>query len=231
MNTEEQSLNTSQSSMIKEHKISKYQNIITCEKKHSRNVAYWIVVTLTLLLTTLISVIYSIHTQKIKLIYAILAPFFVDAYVLAGLGEIAFFMRVILPSSLWNCENPFFRVREKESGVYRKLKIMAWKDRIPEMGWTGGFQKREVTSLTPEYLEKFLRETCFAEAMHIIAGLFGFTVFLFFDSSTIFIAVPLVLINLILHALPCIVQRFTRYRLFRVYMHVLDRYKITINNE
>lgn len=188
------------------------------KKTGSRNAFYWAAVTATLAVITAAAAIYSCKTQKITLTYALTAPLIADLYLLFILGAVSLIMRTLIPERRWNFERGLFKVRERELKLYNKLKVRRWKDRIPEMGKMGGFAKREIKSTERKYIEKFLRETCYAEAMHFNVGLLGFTALFFFRAETLFIALPLVLVNFALHALPCIVQRFTRYRLYRVYM-------------
>lgn len=186
--------------------------------KKSRNAAYWFAVIIALALTTLSAVLYAGATRRMTLTFALLAPFLVNAYLLAVLGAAALLLRVLVPRSAWDCERSYFKIREKERGLYNRLKVRAWKDRIPEMGKAGGFKKQKIESLEPAYLQKFLQETCYAEAMHFTAGAAGFTVLLFPRAEIFLIALPLAIVNFALHALPCIVQRFTRCRLYRVYV-------------
>lgn len=42
-----------------------------------------------------------------------------------------------------------------------------WKSRLPDAGpWFGGFAKRSLKSASPEFLSRFLAETCRSEAAH-----------------------------------------------------------------
>jgi glycosyl-4,4'-diaponeurosporenoate acyltransferase len=100
--------------------------------------------------------------------------------------------------------------------------IKAWKDRLPDAGrwFAQGFAKANLQSATPEYLERFIRETWRGEVTHWLALL----------------AVPLfclwnpwwgVLINAAVALglnFPCILaQRYNRARLLRLLAAQLRR--------
>jgi glycosyl-4,4'-diaponeurosporenoate acyltransferase len=63
------------------------------------------------------------------------------------------------------------RAWEREGRVYETaFRIKKWKGRIPDAApwFQGGFPKKRLVSLTPEYLERFIRETCRGESAHWI---------------------------------------------------------------
>lgn len=181
---------------------------------------YFFTIFIAMAIIECISISVSLVSHSISLIYAIVAPFFVNVYVLVMLGIVTLLLRLFIPKKFWNCEKKLFKVKRKELSIYNKLKIKKWKDLVPEMGSTGGFPKRNIESLKPEYLWKFLQETCFAEFMHYIVGLLGFTVLFFMGKESYFFTFPILIINLILHILPCLIQRYNRYRLKKIYDRV-----------
>ena len=79
------------------------------------------------------------------------------------------------------------------------------------MGASGGFSKRNLKSLEPEYIQRFIYETCLGEILHLLTGVLGFTCLALF---------PLLIVNLILHLLPCFIQRYNRYKLVIVYDYI-----------
>lgn len=182
---------------------------------------YFFIIFISMLCIEALTISFSLSFGTISLAYAIIAPFFVNAYVLVVLGVVTLFMRLCIPKKFWNCNSRFFKVDKNELKTYNKLKIKKWKELVPEMGATGGFPKRKILSLSPTYLWKFLQETCFAEFMHYIAGLLGFTVLFIMPVKDYYFTVPILLINLILHILPCLIQRYNRYRLKEIYDRVI----------
>jgi len=101
---------------------------------------------------------------------------------------------------------------EQGGRFYReKLKINAWKDRVPQHVGKGGFSKAQLQkTLTPSYLDRFLMETCRGEWYHTacLTGVF----FLLFANPPlwgIFFSVLMVLV----HGACIAIQRYNRIRL------------------
>ncbi len=178
---------------------------------------YFILVIIIMALAILPAVIISITTHTINLLFAFLAPFAVNLYVLLVMGVVALLLRIIIPISKWNFCSKFFTVKDSEITFYNKIKIRKWKDKIPEMGCAAGFRKDHINSTKKEYIERFLQETCYAEVMHLLSGILGFTALLFYNPRYYYFVLVITVGNLFLHLLPCFVQRFTRYRLIKVY--------------
>lgn len=116
---------------------------------------------------------------------------------------------------LFDPAHPLYRIRswERKGHFYeRTLGLRSWKDRLPDLGgrFRGGFFKRSLETSSPEYLERFILETCRGEAVHW---------------AVFSLAIPFFLWNpwwagliMVFYAaavnLPCIlVQRYNRYRL------------------
>ena len=126
--------------------------------------------------------------------------------------------------------NPFARVwkvHHFERRFYVKIGIRRWKDKIPETGGLlVGFSKSAVAGRHDNaYLLKFLKETCYAELMHIISIPCGFLVLLLtlaWDSIPQFIAwfgLPVAIVNAVLQLLPIFVQRYVRPFLLSAYRY------------
>lgn len=102
----------------------------------------------------------------------------------------------------------------------KKLKIKAWKDELPQYISKNGFSKKNFSSLSLEYVNRFILETCRAEWAHrkclwigaalmIVNRFFTGVIFTFF----------VLLINL-----PYIcIQRYNRIRLMKVRDKILKR--------
>ena len=126
--------------------------------------------------------------------------------------------------------NPFARVwkvHHFERRFYVKIGIRRWKDKIPETGGLlVGFSKSAVADRHDNtYLLKFLKETCYAELMHIVSIPCGFLVLLLtlaWDSIPHFIAwfgLPVAIVNAVLQLLPIFVQRYVRPFLLSAYRY------------
>ena len=178
---------------------------------------YSIIITITMVLMTTLSIVLNLALGNEPMLYAIFAPLSVLLYVLVILGILAVGMRLIIPKRVWNYKNRFFKVNKNQANRLVKIGIKKWKDKVPDLGWTAGFSKSTMKSTEVNYLEKFLQETCFAEGLHLTAGILGLTALFVFPARDIFITLPIVLVNLILHILPCLIQRYTRFRLTHVY--------------
>ncbi len=180
---------------------------------------YAIVVIFTLFFTTSLSLWVGLTINSVSFAYALLAPFAVNAYVLVLLGLLAILLR-FFPKGLWNYRSTIFKVNQSQIKFLRSIKIQKWKDKIPEMGWTGGFEKKNIKSVEVKYLNKFLQETCLAEILHLLAGILGFTVLFIFPVRDLYFSLPIAIVNLILHILPCLIQRYTRFRMVPIYEHL-----------
>jgi glycosyl-4,4'-diaponeurosporenoate acyltransferase len=112
---------------------------------------------------------------------------------------------------LWNWE--------KSGRAYEKsFAIKRWKDWLPDAaGWfKGGFPKAELRACTPDFLERFLRETWRGELTHWLA-LLALPVFAIWNP------VGGIVVNIayaLAANLPCIlVQRYNRARFLRILEH------------
>lgn len=127
---------------------------------------------------------------------------------------------------VYNPDKKIYKTFKWESKFYSKIKILSWKDKIPELGFLAGFVKTKVVSDDPSYLYKFAKETVYAEVMHILSALFGFVIILIPPYELIFnFAFPIAFINFILNILPIFIQRYNRPRLLRMYYRELKRKK------
>lgn len=76
---------------------------------------------------------------------------------------------------------PFKQFKWEQNGkLYVKLKVNLWKDKVPDMStfFKGMFYKKAIGEIrTAAYFERFVKETCVAEVVHIALMLAGFIVF------------------------------------------------------
>jgi len=138
---------------------------------------------------------------------------------------VAFVVRQI-PEKKFNPFAKFFAGRKGEKKFYEKLNIRNWKDKIPELGKTlKYFDKTKVPEKpNAEYMLKFLKETCYAEVMHIAICPVAFILVFIFPLKYFWcISFPIVLVNIFLQLLPICVQRYTRPKLVIAYQRLLKQ--------
>lgn len=125
-----------------------------------------------------------------------------------------------------------YRVAKWEKKLYKKLGIVKWKDKIPEAGGLlAKFQKKKVLDFHDnEYILKFMRESVYAEIMHVISAVAGLAIpalcalrLLWPDAVMQVrwgwrVALPVALVNFVLQVLPVMVQRYVRPQLMSVYL-------------
>ena len=191
---------------------------------------YLVIIALTMVSTIGFALTHAIRQDVYSTGYAICHPLLVLVFVLVILGLLAVVVRR-MPQNIFNADNWFFRVRNGELKFYKKIGIKKWKDKVPDLGWTAGFPKANLQSLEPEYLKKFIDETCKGELLHHIAGLVGFLALLIFPSQDFFLVLPIVLINFVLHLLPCMIQRYNRSRLLIAYKFHLRKRGVKLGEQ
>lgn len=155
-----------------------------------------------------------------SLLYAFIAAYLATAVAFGIDALAAILTRALAKGRAVDPLAPYYTVAKWEKKLYVKLGVRVWKDKIPEMGGLlVGFQKKKVeTRDDPEYLMFFLRETCYAELMHIISAFLGFlNVFTLPLSCALYFAVPVAIVNFVLNILPVIVQRYVRPSLLLSY--------------
>ncbi len=177
---------------------------------------YVTVILFTMILDIGIATALSLAEKSITLVYAIIAPFFILAYVLIILGILDLLLR-FLPKSFYDFNKKYYIVSKKEMKFYEKISIRKWENIVPELGSSGGFSKRHLKSIDSQYIRQFIHETCFGEILHLFAGILGFTCLLFFSSDKYLFVLPILIVNLILNLLPCLIQRYNRHKLVTLY--------------
>ena len=113
----------------------------------------------------------------------------------------------------------WFRARSWERKCYVRLGVRHWKDRIPEMGGLlAHFSKKQVADRHDNaYLMKFMRETCYAEIMHLLSIPVGFLIFLLWPHHILWFGLPVALVNAVLQIFPVLTQRYVRPFLVSTY--------------
>lgn len=149
-----------------------------------------------------------------------------------GLDALIAWLTRLLPEKAVDPFRKIYRVAKWEKKVYKKLGIVKWKDKIPEAGGLlASFQKKKVLDFHDnEYIMTFMRESVYAEVMHVISAIAGLAVPALCAARLLWpdvipqvhwcvrIALPVALVNFVLQVLPVMVQRYVRPQLMSVYL-------------
>lgn len=133
-------------------------------------------------------------------------------------------VRFLVPKRFFNENALLFKERSFESTLYRKLKVVRWKDKLPDAGKLIHFQRDTLPQdINRDYINRFITECCIAELGHLTVGILGFAslffVFLFPDSNTtelFMIFLILSIMDFIIQMLFVIIQRYNRPRLIKL---------------
>lgn len=144
----------------------------------------------------------------------------INAVIIFGLDALIATLIHALPRKWFDPYNKIFHIYKWENKFLTNgMKIMKWKDKIPELGkLTTNFSKGSIDNTTPEYLYYFLVETCYAGCIHLFMALIGIIIiFINPIDLSICIMLPLVIINFVLNIPPILIQRLNRPKLLRIY--------------
>ena len=145
------------------------------------------------------------------------------AAVIAVDGLFAFAIRR-LPEKWFAPEAPAFSVGKRERNLYRKARLNSWKKYVPEWGCFTGFHKDKVRDPSSSaYIGRFLIESNYGVAGHVIGALAGFAVMLLPFLRPFAVAFPLACINFILGILPTMILRSNTPSLRALYQKNLKR--------
>lgn len=191
------------------------------------------------LLTIFISMVF------VALVNALIVPFDISNFLwiflnvtigtvgviaLDGLG--AFLVRRALPEKWFLPKRKLFTVLKKEHNFYKKIKIKAWKDKVPELGMFTAFSKSEFKSSSDKsYLKRFIIESNYGVICHLQNAIFGFLILFipYFNGTSVCfpgmasVWVPIFAVNFILSMLPVFILRYTSYTLLRLYEKQLNK--------
>lgn len=129
-----------------------------------------------------------------------------------------------LPKRFFRPESKLFQVGRRERGFYRRIGINRWKNRVPEWGMLTNFRKnRLVSPRDSAYLARFLIESNYGVAIHLVIGLLGFLILAFPFPGKLSVGLPIALVNLFLNLLPTMILRFNTPPLCRLYRRSLQK--------
>ncbi len=122
----------------------------------------------------------------------------------------------LLPAKVADCNKKIYHVSLKEKKFYEKLKIRAWKDRVPELGHLTGFRKDKIPDpKSLECIDRFLLEVCYGELGHFVSMFTSFLLLLFFPTKRIWLAfaIPVATVSALLNLPSFMIQRYNWYKL------------------
>lgn len=154
------------------------------------------------------------YGNQISVLFAVLSPILATVAVILLDAIVAIITRA-LPKDWLSPFGSAFSVSKKERKFLDKLKVKAWKDKIPEMGrFLCDFDKTKVQeNPTSDYILTFLHETTMAEAMHFMSIFAGFWLLLIPIPNAQISILFVVLVNALLQIPPVLVQRYNRPKL------------------
>ena len=102
---------------------------------------------------------------------------------------------------------------EEDGKFYQRcFHIKSWKDKLPQRVPEGGFSKEHLDTVTPEYLDTFLTETCRGEWIHSGNLLLSAALLLIAPRELRMLSA---ILNAIVHLPYIMIQRYNRFRLLR----------------
>jgi glycosyl-4,4'-diaponeurosporenoate acyltransferase len=142
--------------------------------------------------------------------------FLIDVLIYTLMQGIGVWADMVVPQDWFNPERSVYQswAWEQEGRFYQKyLRIQQWKDKLPSVNSLNGFSKKNLNSLSPEYLRQFIFETCRGEAYHIRSFL-ATGLFAIWNPPMLFGII--MLISLILNLPFIFIQRYNRPRLKKI---------------
>lgn len=139
-------------------------------------------------------------------------------------GVLALLIRRLLPEKLFPPDSRLFHVSEGERRLWRKLGINSWKNKVPEWGGFTGFHKDRLGDVhSSAYLARFLSESHYGVAIHLVSALLGYAILFLPYAGTLSIGLPVAIVNMILNLLPTMILRFNTPPLLRLYKRSLSK--------
>lgn len=174
---------------------------------------YALTITICMIIISVLNIIFN--TFNLTAWYIILAVVVNTICVIIVDGIFAFIIRWIFPTKWFNYDNKHFFVGKKECLFYEKLGIKAWKDKVLELGCFTKFRKNKVYDpKNNEYIERFIMESNSGFVIHLVCCVVGFLIVFIYPLKYAFcFAVPVAIVNFVLHLMPAMILRYNNYRL------------------
>jgi len=137
-------------------------------------------------------------------------------------GLTAFIIRR-LPERWFAPDSDVFAVGDAERRFYKRIKVKAWKDKVPELGGFSGFHKDKLQSRTDgSYLARFLLESNYGVVIHIANAVFGALILPIPYVGGLCTGIPVFVTNFILSMMPVAVLRANTPTLRQLYKRSLS---------
>lgn len=178
---------------------------------------YLIIIAITIVLIASFNLIFNFF--ELSALYIILSPIISTVAVIALDGLIAFLAHCIPDKKTDPFKKPFY-VDYKERKFYDKLGIKKWKDYLPDLGGICcGFKKGKIEQpKNPQYIMKYLKESCYGSLGHVISAFLGFVIiFIHPLKYALIFGVPIGIVNMVLNLMPFFSLRYNRAALQIVY--------------
>jgi len=129
---------------------------------------------------------------------------------------IIFILCITINKSVFNYKKTSYKIRswEKNGKIYEKtFKIKKWKDLIPQHIGKNGFSKRHFESLSPDYINKFIFETCRAEWNHKYNCIYSLIAIII---NPLLYGLFFSILTFIFNLACVLIQRYNRIRLLKI---------------
>lgn len=119
-------------------------------------------------------------------------------------------------------ESKYFKVSKKEKLRLERIGVRSFKDYLPDLGMLVKFPKGKIVDpRSPEYLMRYIMESCSGEIGHLIGAFAGFILLFAFPLQYILcFGLPVAIVNFVLSLLPVFSLRYNRYRLTLLYIRL-----------
>lgn len=130
----------------------------------------------------------------------------------------------LLPKKWFTTKNFVFKSMNFEKKFYEQINVKKWKNKIPVWGQLSNFDNsRNDPEKELKSLQYFVKESCYAESIHLIAFLTAYISLLFIPKNLFLnMGLPIAVLYSIFHLPSFFIQRYTRPRIER-YMKKVER--------
>lgn len=148
---------------------------------------------------------------------------------LAFIGLVSLPIGAMLPRELFHSNRFPFRMMkwEREGQAYEKLRIRAWKDKVPDASKVVRFlvRKKLAPAVQADQVERLVQETCVAELTHMILIMLGLRCILIAKNAAgLLISALWSLANLVF----VVIQRYNRPVLARLAQMLRQRERVVL---